>query len=98
MQLILLPCTSVTSIVTCLAKCQGLLICTYTLAPELIARLKGALTPPGRQGTPNPEAYQDKRIARLNLVIGGLCLLGVGSMEALFLWRLHLCRHAKLSW
>ena len=37
-------------------------------------------------------------IVQLNLAVGAACLLAVGGVEALTLWRLHLCRQAKLSW
>ena len=47
---------------------------------------------------PAPGASPVNSIVKLNLIVGSLCLLSIGSLEAVILWRLFLCRQANLSW
>ena len=43
-------------------------------------------------------SYRGDSVVKVNLVLGCLCLLCLGGLEAAFLWRLWLCKRAGVSW
>ena len=57
--------------------------------------LQGAISQEMFQG---PAFSLADSLVRLNLVLGSGCFLVVCGVEAFVLWRLFLCRQARLSW